>query len=94
MSDTTTPLPARPEYDRLVFELRALVRDQHIDKARATGAEVMQRAEILFKARRISGADLTRLHALRMRLDAMLPLPGDQPPALDASEPRPIEGGK
>ncbi len=71
MDDNATP----PEYDRLLFELRALVRDQHIAKARAAGAEVMQRAEALFKSRKLSADDYIRLASLRLRLDAGLPLP-------------------
>ena len=75
MSDDASTPPARPEFDRVVFELRALVRDQHIAKARATGAEVMQRAEMLFKAGKLSADEYVRLASLRLRLDAELPLP-------------------
>ncbi len=80
MSDDASTPPARPEFDRVVFELRALVRDQHIAKARATGAEVMQRAETLLKAGKLSADDLCRLHAVRLRLDAVLPLPEGRRP--------------
>ncbi len=69
--DNATP-PVRPEYDSLVFELRALVRDQRISKVRNTGAEVMQRAEALLKAGKISALDLCRLQVVRMRLEAEL----------------------
>ncbi len=98
MSDDANTPPARPEYNKLVFELRDLVRRQETvakaEAARRNATLVMKRAGEMFAKGEISGADLTRLHALRMRLDAMLPLPGDQPPALDASALRPIEGDK
>ena len=69
--DDNTPA-VRPAFDALVADLRALVRDQGIAKARATGAEVMQRAEMLFTAGKLSAGDLCRLHAVRLRLDAEL----------------------
>ena len=71
-TDNTTAAAERPEFDRLVFELRALVRDQRIAKARDTGAEVMQWAKMLFRAGKLSAGDLCRLHAVRLRLDAEL----------------------
>ncbi len=72
--DDNTIAPAeRPEFDSLVFSLCKLVRDQRISKARNTGVEVMQRAEALLKAGKISAVDLCRLHAIRLRLDAALP---------------------
>ncbi len=80
MSDDASTPPARPEFGRLVFELRALAHDQHIAKSRAAGAEVMQRAEMLFKAGKLSADDLCRLHAVRLRLDAVLPLPKGRHP--------------
>ncbi len=80
MSDDASTPPARPEFDRLVFELRALVRDQHIAKSRAAGAAVMRRAEALFKARKLSADEFVRLASLQLRLDAELPLPEGRRP--------------
>ena len=98
MSDDANTPPARAEYDKLVFELRDLAHRQELvakaQSARRNATLVMKRAGEMFAKDEITGAELTRLHALRMRLDAMLPLPGDQPPALDASALRPIEGDK
>ena len=73
--DANTPPERRPHFNALVNDLRALVRDQHVAKARATGAEVMQRAEMLFKAGKLSADEYVRLASLRLRLDAELPLP-------------------
>ena len=89
MTDTAdnTPAPeARPEFDQLVFSLRDLVRRQAqndtIQKAQAAhrnAVEVMREAATLFDAGKISAHDVARLHALRLRLDATLPLPGELP---------------
>ncbi len=76
MSDDASTPPARPEFDRVVFELRALVRDQHIAKAEAArrnASAVMAKAAEAFAEGRITAHDLTRLHAIRLRLDATLP---------------------
>ncbi len=80
MSDDTTPPAQRPAFDALVCDLRALVKEQDIiakaEAARCAGTEVMRRAADLFAAGRITGAELTRLHAVWLRLEAQLPLPG------------------
>ena len=65
---------------------------QKAEAARRNATLVMQRASEMFSKGEITGAELTRLHAVRLRLDALVPLPGDLPPALDRSELRPIEG--
>ena len=49
MDDTMSP-PGRPAFDALVADLRHRAQEQHVAKARAAGAEVMRRAEMLFKA--------------------------------------------
>ena len=94
--DANTPPEPRPEYAKLVCELRDLVRRQETvakaEAARRAGVEVMRHASEMFAKGEITGAELTRLHAVRLRLDALVPLPGDLPPALDRSELRPIEG--
>lgn len=70
-----TTQPARLEFDALVCDLRALVRQERhatITKAevsRKAANETMAKAAALFAEGRITGADLCRLHALRMRLD-------------------------
>ncbi len=102
MTDTTDNAPAseaRPEFDQLVFDLRALVKKQGDDammakaeQVRRNATLVMQRASEMLAKGAISGAEYTRLHAVHLRLDAMIPLPGNQPPALDASALRPIDG--
>ena len=77
MTDDTAPPPERPEFARLVFELRALVRQQadaaKAEAARRNATEVMAKAAQAFADGRISGADYMRLHAVRLRLDARLP---------------------
>ena len=88
MSGGTMPSEPRPEYDALVNDLRALVRDQRIVEARATGAEVMRRAEMLFKAGKLSADDHVRLASLRLRLDTALPLPEGRRPWTPTSPPR------
>jgi len=80
VSGDASTLPARPEFDRLVSELRALARDQHIAKSRAAGAAVMRRAEALFKARKLPADEFVRLASLQLRLDAELPLPEGRRP--------------
>ncbi len=96
MSDDTTPPEPRPHFDALVADLKQLVRRQETvakaEAARRNATLVMQRASEMFAKGEITGAELTRLHAVRLRLDALVPLPGDLPPALDRSELRPIEG--
>ena len=79
-TDDTMPPPGRPAFDALVADLRALVRDRRIAKARATGAEVMRQAEMLFKAGKLSADEYVRLASLRLRLDAELPLPEGRRP--------------
>ena len=79
-TDDIMPPPGRPTFDALVADLRALVRDQRIAKARATGAEVMRQAEMLFKAGKLSADEYVRLASLRLRLDAELPLPEGRRP--------------
>ncbi len=80
MTDTTDNAlasEARPEFDALVRDLRALVRQQdNIQKAedaRRNATLVMQRASELFAKGRITAHDLARLHAARLRLDLTLP---------------------
>ena len=81
MSVAANPPPERrPHFDALVNDIRTLVRDQQIAKARATGAEVMQPAEMLFKAGKLSADEYVRLASLRLRLDAELPLPEGRRP--------------
>ena len=99
IADNAPAPEARPEFDQLVFSLRDLVRRQaqndtiqKAEAARRNAMLVMQRASEMFSKGEITGAELTRLHAVRLHLDALVPLPGDLPPALDRSEPRPIEG--
>ncbi len=80
MSDDTIPPVERPAFDALVADLRLLIRDQRVSKARATGAEVMAKAEQAFAEGRITAHDLNTLHAARLRLDAELPLPKGRRP--------------
>ncbi len=68
MSDDTPPAE-RPEFDRLVFDLRALARQQETvtkaEAARRNATEMMRKAADLFAAGRISGAELMRLQPRR-----------------------------
>ena len=71
--DNTTPPAERPEYDRLLGELRVLARRQDevakAERQRLTATLIMRQAATLFEQGKISGADLAKLHALRLRLD-------------------------
>ena len=67
MDDTMSP-PGRPAFDALVADLRHRAQEQHVAKARAAGAEVMRRAEMLFKAGTITSDDYIRLASHRLRL--------------------------
>ncbi len=77
--DTTAALPNRPEFQRLVHDLRALVKEQasgalaKADFARRNANNVMAKAMAAFDEGKITGHDLSVLHALRMRLDLALP---------------------
>ncbi len=79
MNDDDNDRVGGPEFTALANSLRALVRQQQdatISKAgaaRKTASEVMQQAELLFKAGRITAHDVNVLHAVRMRLDLALP---------------------
>ncbi len=71
--DNTTPPAERPEYDRLLGELRVLGRRQDevakAERQRLTATLIMRQVSELFEQGKISGADLAKLHALRLRLD-------------------------
>lgn len=79
MTDDSTP-PERPEFTALIGDLRALARRQDnvakAEAARRNAAEIMAKAAQAFVSGRISPADFVRLHAVRLRLDAQLALPG------------------
>ena len=73
--------PERPEFATLAADLRAVMKRQKeaaavakAEAARLTGAAVMAKAMDLFGQGKISGADLVRLHALRLRLEEALPV--------------------
>ena len=77
MNDTDTP-PDRPEFSALIADLRSIVKRQDAtiakaEAARRNASEVMAKAARLFGEGKISGHDLSVLHALRMRLDLALP---------------------
>ena len=78
--NSTTPAFERSEFDALVRDLRERATQQDaVTKAEAAGRTadaVMARAAELFAVGHITGAELTRLHAVRLRLEAQLPLPG------------------
>ncbi len=73
MDDNNAPPEARPEYDRLLGELRVLARRQDevakAERQRLSATLIMRQASELFEQGKISGADLAKLHALRLRLD-------------------------
>ncbi len=77
--NSTTPAFERSEFDALVRDLRErATRQDAVAKAEAAGRTadaVMARAAELFAAGHITGAELTRLHAVWLRLEAQLPLP-------------------
>ena len=74
MNDTDTA--GGPEFQRLVSELRATTQRQdgvakarHVAAARQNANAVMSRAMKAFAKGEISGADLARLNAVKIRLD-------------------------
>ncbi len=74
LDDNVMPPPGRPAFDALVTDLRALMRRQEggIQKAeqrRRDVSAVMMRAAEMFAVGRLSAIDISRLHALRLRLD-------------------------
>lgn len=75
MSDDTAP-PARPEYDALVCELAAVARRQEsvakAEAARRNASAVMAKAAGMFSRGEITAHELSKLHAVRLRLDASL----------------------
>ncbi len=68
-----------PDFLALVSDLRLLVKRQQdatiakAEAARRNASAVMAKAAEAFAHGRITAHDLTRLHAIRLRLDAALP---------------------
>jgi hypothetical protein len=73
VTDNTTPPAERPAFDALVADLRQLVRQQDTigkaEAARRNASAVMAKAAALFAKGKITALDVSRLHALRLRLD-------------------------